>query len=72
MFLLVDPLLSVAVIFDDLDRSTPRLKIDVAPFLASEVLNALLLGIFVVLKVSPVLLPLGSTLKTRLLTGSVK
>ena len=34
---LVDTLPSVVVIFDDLDRSRPRLKIDVAPFLASEV-----------------------------------
>ena len=49
-----------------------RLKIDVAPFLVSEVLNPLLLEVCVVLKASAVLLPLGLTLKTCLLTGSVK
>ena len=49
-----------------------RLKIDVAPFLASEVLNPLLLEVFVALRVSAVLVPLGLTLKTCLLTGSVK
>ena len=68
---LEEPLLSVAAIFDDLDRSTPRLRIDVAPFLASEVLNPLLPEVFVALDVSAVLLPLGSTRETCLLTGSL-
>ncbi len=55
----------------ELTRPPLRSKIDAAPLLASEVLNPLLLEIFAVLKVSPVLLPLGLILKTCLLTGSV-
>ena len=56
----------------ELTRPPLRSKIDVAPLLASEVLNPLPLEVFVVLKVSPVLLPLGSILEICLLTGSVK
>ena len=42
MFPLLDPLPNGVVMFEDLDRSTPRLKIDAAPLLVSEVLNPLL------------------------------
>jgi len=56
----------------ELTRVLLRSKIDAAPLLASEVLNPLLPEISAALKVSPVLLPSGLTLKTFLFTGSVK
>ena len=64
MLPLVKPFPAVVVMFDDLDRSTPRLKIDAAPLLASEELNPSVCD-DEVLTLLPKVLVVGSTLKTR-------